>query len=306
MAIKKKHTVGIFSRDGQDNFTWLIKLLRDKFQKEVQNVHPVYISNDYRTFDNALSQCTFAILYHTKKRGRLNVTDVTDSLYDKDLKDLSNYLDSKNVVVLLDDLEDSSDDNKRRILLEQHTIGTCARTLILISETEKESSNLDGSDPKMSQSPTSPQLQDDYNSICGKIHDLMGVMSESLKRNPDARDYDETPSVSSYGTPTRDAQHYDETSTVSAHGIQPRDQESMRSSSVYNSEQHRLIQPSNPDTAIDMKTSDKRQKESKREPTNEGRTGNIFNLSNKALLWSLGGIICILLIILIIVLCLTV
>ncbi|XP_063285645.1 uncharacterized protein LOC134571374 [Pelobates fuscus] len=96
-----KHTVGIFSRSGQDEYSWLQTLLRSKgFRDCVQEVRPCYISNSgYRHFTQDVSQCTFGILYHTKNRGRINITDVMDSLYNKELKYLSDTLGKRLFIV---------------------------------------------------------------------------------------------------------------------------------------------------------------------------------------------------------------
>lgn len=42
-----------------------------------------------------LSQCTFGILYHTKNRGRVNITDVEEALYDEELETISAELGKK-------------------------------------------------------------------------------------------------------------------------------------------------------------------------------------------------------------------
>lgn len=54
------------------------------------DVKSVCITNDYKTFGSGLQTCRFAILYHTLKNGRLNITDAADSLYDTELRDMSN------------------------------------------------------------------------------------------------------------------------------------------------------------------------------------------------------------------------
>lgn len=103
--VPQKLTVGIFSRDGQDNYKWLLHVLRQAmFLDLVQYTFPVYIGNNVRAFTDALAQCTFAILYHTKKRGRLNITDVTDSLYDEELKDLAGQLGESFFVYFFKDM----------------------------------------------------------------------------------------------------------------------------------------------------------------------------------------------------------
>ncbi|XP_075441290.1 uncharacterized protein LOC142486593 isoform X2 [Ascaphus truei] len=135
-----KYTIGIFSRSGHSEYKWLVHLLRSEdFRDQVQDVRPCYISNaGGRQFREDVSQCTFAILYHTKNRGRINITDVTDSMYDKKLHYLSAVLGKENVIVVVDDLEDSSSEEKRRILETQPSIGRLAQGLILFTQRVKE------------------------------------------------------------------------------------------------------------------------------------------------------------------------
>ncbi|MEE6525852.1 hypothetical protein FKM82_026130 [Ascaphus truei] len=81
-------TIGIFSRAGEEEYKWLISWLRSVSLGIV--VRPFYVSNtNGQRFREEVSQCTVAILYHSKKRGRVNLTDVTDSLYDEELEYLS-------------------------------------------------------------------------------------------------------------------------------------------------------------------------------------------------------------------------
>ncbi|MEE6526162.1 hypothetical protein FKM82_026627, partial [Ascaphus truei] len=131
-------TVGIFSRD-VENSKWLEQLLKSEpFHKRGIAVRPVYISNDGSQFRGEVSHCTFAILYHTKNRGRVNVTNVTDSLYDTELDHLYNVLGKPNVIVVIDDLEDSSSEKKNDILQNQSSIKEQARELFLFSTEEKD------------------------------------------------------------------------------------------------------------------------------------------------------------------------
>uniref|UniRef100_A0A8C5WGY5 Uncharacterized protein n=1 Tax=Leptobrachium leishanense TaxID=445787 RepID=A0A8C5WGY5_9ANUR len=137
---RSPHIVGIFSRSAESDYDWLQTVLRsDHFHDEIQDVGSFYIlNNGMRQFMDNLSVCTYGILYHTKNRGRVNITDVTGSLYDRELEMMSLKLGRDNVLVVIDDLDDSSLDEKERILENQPLIGTYAGDLILISETEKE------------------------------------------------------------------------------------------------------------------------------------------------------------------------
>ncbi|XP_075037519.1 uncharacterized protein LOC142098579 [Mixophyes fleayi] len=134
MAIKKK-TVAIFSREHQSCYEWLINFFLTT--GIVKDVRPVHISNDYQKFREEASKCNFAILYHSKNRGRINVTDVTDSLYDDELQHLNNQHGKKNVIVVIDDLEDSDNEKKIAILNTQPSIRELAQDLFLFSTSEK-------------------------------------------------------------------------------------------------------------------------------------------------------------------------
>ncbi|XP_077303175.1 uncharacterized protein LOC143923394 isoform X3 [Lithobates pipiens] len=139
MSARERDVVGIFSRSSSDDYSWLVELLKSNYFREtVQEVRPCYIfNNGFQQFVNDLSQCTIGILYHTKNRGRINITDVHDSLYDEELENLNKILGIDNVLVVIDDVEDSSDQEKSRILENQPSIGEWASDLLLISQTDK-------------------------------------------------------------------------------------------------------------------------------------------------------------------------
>ncbi|XP_075037518.1 uncharacterized protein LOC142098578 isoform X2 [Mixophyes fleayi] len=129
--------VGIFSRESADCYRWLIDHLHTFLP--VENVQTVIINNRSSLFTDGIS-C--AILYHTKNRGRINVTDVTDSLYGENLEVLSRKLGRNKVIVVIDDLEDCSDQMKAKILVNQPSIRRLARDLFLFSPADKEHSKL--------------------------------------------------------------------------------------------------------------------------------------------------------------------
>lgn len=132
---QKKASVGIFSREHASCYKWLIDFLLDS--SLVRDVNFFCISNKSLNLTKEIHQCTFAILYHTKNRGRINVTDVTDSLYDDELQALSEILGRKNVVVVIDDLEDTSEVQKNAILKDQPSIGKLAQDLLLFGNDDK-------------------------------------------------------------------------------------------------------------------------------------------------------------------------
>ncbi|KAM4632063.1 uncharacterized protein O3C94_018587 [Discoglossus pictus] len=85
----QKHKVTIFSRSSESNYKWLISQLQSKNSGDLAtDVRAVFISNNYSKFLSELADCSFAILYHTLNHGRINITDVTDALYDRELEDL--------------------------------------------------------------------------------------------------------------------------------------------------------------------------------------------------------------------------
>ncbi|XP_077129853.1 uncharacterized protein LOC143785067 isoform X2 [Ranitomeya variabilis] len=132
------HKVGIFSRSSESEYEWLkMELESEYFRGSVENVQSYYISNrGFQQFMTNVSNCTFGILYHTKNRGRINITDVTDSLYDEEL-DYMSLMMNKNVIVVVDDLNDGNDEEKSRILSSQPSIKEKALDLFLFTTEEK-------------------------------------------------------------------------------------------------------------------------------------------------------------------------
>ncbi|KAM4026198.1 uncharacterized protein ACNLHF_026506 [Anomaloglossus baeobatrachus] len=136
MVLSSNLVVGIFSREDSSTYDWLIRLLLSAdFRSVVGDVRPVAITNtvcggSWRLADE-IDKCTFAILYHSKKRGRLNITDVTDALYNEELRDLSARLGREKVLVLVDDLDDGDDGAHGRITQEQHSISRLAGLMVV-------------------------------------------------------------------------------------------------------------------------------------------------------------------------------
>ncbi|XP_040211492.1 uncharacterized protein LOC120942580 isoform X2 [Rana temporaria] len=137
-----KHSVGIFSRSDKRDYSWLVTLLSSSdFSDCIQDVRSTVISNSgFQQFIDDASQCSLGILYHTKNRGRVNITDISGSLYDDELDNLNQLLGRDNVIVVVDDVEDSSHEEKIRILESQPTIRKLASDLLLITKTEKNNS----------------------------------------------------------------------------------------------------------------------------------------------------------------------
>ncbi|XP_031749119.1 uncharacterized protein LOC100487159 isoform X5 [Xenopus tropicalis] len=172
--VTQKHLIGIFTRDDQTFYDWLSRTLAAF--PAVQDVRSVYIHNDrFVQFSEEVSKCTFAILYHTNNRGRINVCDVQDSLYDTELEYLYTIYGKNKVLVVIDDVEDSSFDMKTRILTQQPSISRWASDLFLFSNEEKNS---------LSQSfrirPWAEHYQNTNatSSIQGKLGDMQRLIQE--------------------------------------------------------------------------------------------------------------------------------
>lgn len=128
--------VGIFSRSAPDDYDWLTRAL--KSSNLVKESRSVFISNrEEHHFRDAVQDCDFTILYHTKNRGRINITNVTDSLYDEQLQYMSTYKGRVNVIVVADDLDMGDYETKRRIINFQPDIMKYSQDLILVTSAEK-------------------------------------------------------------------------------------------------------------------------------------------------------------------------
>uniref|UniRef100_A0A8C5QJK5 Uncharacterized protein n=1 Tax=Leptobrachium leishanense TaxID=445787 RepID=A0A8C5QJK5_9ANUR len=137
---RRKTDVVFLSRDDESCYQWVSSFL--KTLQSVRSVLPLYISSNYLNLNDLEIRNPFFILYHTKRRGRINLTNVTDSLYDRELAQVSNSYGRHRVIVVVDDLEDSSDEQKRRILHTQPSLKLLAWDLFLFDPTEKDKSKL--------------------------------------------------------------------------------------------------------------------------------------------------------------------
>ncbi|KAM4698765.1 uncharacterized protein WCC33_014310 [Rhinophrynus dorsalis] len=128
--------IRIFSRCATESYDWLIHFLNETFKSFVICSFSI-TNNNGQELRHAVRNCTFAILYHSRKHGRVNITDVVDSLYDDELQHLSDSLGKKRVIVIVDDLNKSSREEKQRILNNQPKIGRLARDVFLFTTEEK-------------------------------------------------------------------------------------------------------------------------------------------------------------------------
>ncbi|XP_068100132.1 uncharacterized protein [Hyperolius riggenbachi] len=132
--IRGNHVVGVFSISSEEDYRWMVDLLTPRVRK----VHSCCISHEgFHHFMDDVERCTHGIIYHTITRGRINISDVPDALYDRHLEYMSNKRGKKNVTVVIDDLQDTSERERDRILQNQPSIGKLANNLILISKQQK-------------------------------------------------------------------------------------------------------------------------------------------------------------------------
>ncbi|XP_066433098.1 uncharacterized protein [Eleutherodactylus coqui] len=137
--LSSRRVVGIFSRSSSNDYEWLTRALNSfMFTQLVKESRSVYISNrEKRRFQEAVHDCDFTILYHTKNHGRINITNVMDALYDEELQYMSSSRGRENVIVIVDDLEKGGDEEKCRIMEFQPDIMTFSQDLILVTREEK-------------------------------------------------------------------------------------------------------------------------------------------------------------------------
>ncbi|XP_073505092.1 uncharacterized protein [Phyllobates terribilis] len=135
---QSRAVIGIFSRNSPEEYSWLTSML-----SRVGRVVPFCITNsNAHQFNQQVPQCTFAILYHSKTRGRVNITNVTDSLYDEELSFMSKVLGRSNVIVVADDMDDSSSGAAQNILTKQPSIAQMTSGVYLFTTKEKKDNQL--------------------------------------------------------------------------------------------------------------------------------------------------------------------
>ncbi|CAH2308212.1 Hypothetical predicted protein [Pelobates cultripes] len=132
MDYDTRQVVRIFSKERMESYRWLTLYL----SLFIKDILPVSISNNQRDLKYYASRCHFAIVYHSKKRGRINVTDVADALYNKELRYLHRTIGKQNILVVIGDMDDSSESVKEQILQRQPSITKWAHGLFLFTEAE--------------------------------------------------------------------------------------------------------------------------------------------------------------------------
>ncbi|KAM5152522.1 uncharacterized protein ACMZJ9_010681 [Mantella aurantiaca] len=134
VTISSRRVIGIYSREGEESYRFLYEVLRfqDWLVREVRTF--TITNNGSVQFREDVSRCDSAILYHSKNRGRINITNVTDSIYDQELHHLFQRLGKENVLVVADDLDSATPEDKQGILITQTLITENARDLILFKK----------------------------------------------------------------------------------------------------------------------------------------------------------------------------
>ncbi|XP_071978168.1 uncharacterized protein [Engystomops pustulosus] len=125
--------VGIFSRCAESEYRWLLDFLMTEWTVSTFTI----TNSNHGLFCEEINRCVLVILYHSRNRGRVNITNVTDSLYDDEVEEMSRRLGRHRVIVVIDDLDDSSQEVKDRILRHQHSLRTMTRDIFLFTQEEK-------------------------------------------------------------------------------------------------------------------------------------------------------------------------
>ncbi|MEE6524660.1 hypothetical protein FKM82_024232, partial [Ascaphus truei] len=136
----EKLDVSVTSRAAEDNALWIMNHLQSpRYRGLLGRVTYLPITNSNKTeWRSEVNKSSFAILYHTKRQGRINITDVTDSLYDTEIQHMSEELGRQNVMVIVDDLQKSDDEERERILTSQPSISRLACQLLLFTDKERD------------------------------------------------------------------------------------------------------------------------------------------------------------------------
>lgn len=130
--------VGITTRSPANIIQWLKDFLTEKFQDLILDVEHLPITNTNRyEWENNVNKYSVVILYHTRHQGRVNITDVDGGIYNEELNFLCHKLGREKVLVVLDDMEDTSEEVRQRILESQPSLTRLSSHLILLPEIGK-------------------------------------------------------------------------------------------------------------------------------------------------------------------------
>uniref|UniRef100_A0A4W3HUH2 Uncharacterized LOC103189741 n=2 Tax=Callorhinchus milii TaxID=7868 RepID=A0A4W3HUH2_CALMI len=79
---------------------------------------------------------TLYVFHHSVLQGRMNLTDVYDSLYDNVLKSTSNKAGKESIIFIVDDVQDGKT-SQNNIKVEQPTLSQCCESVFVFQKTEK-------------------------------------------------------------------------------------------------------------------------------------------------------------------------
>ncbi|KAM3917694.1 uncharacterized protein RB166_016643 isoform 2-T2 [Leptodactylus fuscus] len=108
------------------------------FRNYVTKVKYLQITDDNMVkWKKKVKKCSVVILYHSRREGQVNITDVDGALYEEELRSISHTLGKNKVLVVLDDLEDWSEFEKQRILSRQPSLRRLSSQLLLFPKRDK-------------------------------------------------------------------------------------------------------------------------------------------------------------------------
>ncbi|NP_001088595.1 uncharacterized protein LOC495480 [Xenopus laevis] len=111
-----------------------------------------------------------------------SITDKRNQMKKILASSISQTTGKENVIVVIDDLMDSSDAKMREIIHSQPSIERYACKPFLISEKEKKSCIIEGSEAKWSEIATDDSLQEEYNSITDKHNQMKKILASSISQ----------------------------------------------------------------------------------------------------------------------------
>ncbi|CAI9623938.1 unnamed protein product, partial [Staurois parvus] len=126
-------SLGIVSRSTNSDFSWITELLHsDNFKDLGLDVKPFTIDNGL--FYSGLY--FFAFLYFIKKRGQIDEADAEDMQM---IQKYKSHFGKDNMIIVIDNVEDSSDQQKKQILKSYPDIEDLYHNIFLFSHQEKSS-----------------------------------------------------------------------------------------------------------------------------------------------------------------------
>ncbi|XP_075037513.1 uncharacterized protein LOC142098574 [Mixophyes fleayi] len=174
--------VGISSRSSENDLKWLKTFIYSEFKTIIVKYLPITNRNQY-SWEEEVKKCNVVILYHTKNQGRINIVDIDGALYDKELTYMSNTLGRDKVLVVLDDVENASEDDRQRILEKQPSIQRLSSQFLIF--TEYKNSEADSSKKMDLRMFIDWAVQSSEKKEIGKSQDRQTQESKRPETNPD-------------------------------------------------------------------------------------------------------------------------